>query len=204
MQWLYWPFWSDHERRLRAGWRIFIHFGLWVYGPAILHDTVGRWFLLVLGDLSPGWDRFATRVSMSFLTLVAVLVGTWLAARFLDHRPFAALGFRLNRDWWADMGFGMVLGAALMTFIFLVEYGAGWVTIQTEFSVTLADVPFGIAILGPIAIFIVIGITEEILSRGYQLRNLAEGLNFSHGGCARSYRVGLADFFVAIWPAPRI
>ena len=65
-----------------------------------------------------------------------------------------------------------------MTFVFLVEYSAGWIDVRTLFSVGLRDVPFVIAIIGPLAVFIVVGITEEILSRGYQLRNLAEGLNF--------------------------
>ena len=37
--------------------------------------------------------------------------------------------------------------------------------------------PFAIAILGPVTVFLVVGITEELLARGYQLRNLSEGFN---------------------------
>jgi membrane protease YdiL (CAAX protease family) len=90
----------------------------------------------------------------------------------------------MDRWWWGDLGFGLALGALLMTFIFLVEYIAGWIQVRETFAVGLADTPFAVAILGPLIVFVVVGITEEMLSRGYQLRNLSEGLNFPYWGPA--------------------
>jgi membrane protease YdiL (CAAX protease family) len=71
----------------------------------------------------------------------------------------------------------MILGALLMTVVFLVELGLGWVEVTGAFE-THGGAPFVISILFPAATFICIGISEELVSRGYQLTNAAEGLNY--------------------------
>jgi membrane protease YdiL (CAAX protease family) len=101
-----------------------------------------------------------------------------LATRFLDKRPFSDTGIHVKRDWWIDLGFGLLLGALLMTFIFLVELAAGWITISEVFHTTEVGQPFSVAILPPIFLFLVVGFTEELVFRGYLLPNLAEGFNF--------------------------
>jgi membrane protease YdiL (CAAX protease family) len=108
---------------------------------------------------------------------VGAILTVWLAGRFLDRRPFSAFGFRLGAGWWLDLLFGMVLGALLMTAVFLVELGLGWVEITGSFE-TQGGAPFVISILFPVATFVCIGISEELVSRGYQLKNAAEGLNY--------------------------
>ena len=50
------------------------------------------------------------------------MVGSvYLAGRLLDRRWFREFGFRFDRDWWTDLGFGLGLGAVLMTGVFVVE-----------------------------------------------------------------------------------
>jgi membrane protease YdiL (CAAX protease family) len=110
--------------------------------------------------------------------LVAMLASVWLAGRILDRRRFDAFGFHLGKDWWIDLGFGLLLGAMLMFLIFLVELAAGWVTITGTFATSNTDIPFILAILGPLLVFLAVGIYEETFSRGYQLHNLAEGFNW--------------------------
>jgi membrane protease YdiL (CAAX protease family) len=114
----------------------------------------------------------------SFGILIAILLSVWLAGRILDRRPFANFGFRLGKDWWIDLGFGLFLGAFLMLLIFLIELVAGWVTVTGTLMTTDPDVPFILAILGPLLVFVAVGIYEETFSRGYQLHNLAEGFNW--------------------------
>ena len=63
------------------------------------------------------------------IPLLATLVSLWISGRFIDRRPFAGFGFHLNRRWWADLDFGLLLGAVLVVGIFLVEYALGWVTV---------------------------------------------------------------------------
>jgi membrane protease YdiL (CAAX protease family) len=63
-----------------------------------------------------------------------------------------------------------------MTGIFLVQLAAGWATVTGSFA-GADGVAFLPAILAPAALFVSVGFYEELVSRGYQLTNLAEGLN---------------------------
>ncbi len=110
--------------------------------------------------------------------LVAVLLSVWLAGRLLDRRRFADFGLRFGRNWWIDFGFGLLLGALLMLAVFLIELAAGWVTVKGTLVTDNPNVPFAAAILPPLLLFLAVGFYEELFSRGYQLRNMAEGLNW--------------------------
>jgi membrane protease YdiL (CAAX protease family) len=112
-----------------------------------------------------------------FVSLV-VLVGMWITAHLLDRRPFADYGFHLDRVWWIDLGFGLALGALLMVGIFLAEWAAGWVTITATLQTAHSSLSFILAFLQPLALYLAVGIYEELISRGYLLQNLAEGFNW--------------------------
>lgn len=170
-------FWNADEARLRAGWRIVLYTWLWIFAPAAVGRLVGAWLALPLMSVFPTVAGIAPHAVTVLLRLVVILVVTWLAARLLDRRPLAGFGLRINRSWWLDFGFGLTLGGLLMAFIFVVEWLAGWVAVTGVLRVTLPGLSFGTAILGALLLFVVVGITEELLARGYHLRNLAEGLN---------------------------
>lgn len=162
------PFWNRDERRVRALWRILLHGLGFILLSVFLTSLVFR-----LSAYLP--DSLIGLLTEAAILLSSLLI-LWLAGKLLDRRPFADYGFHLNRQWWLDLGFGLFLGAFLMAVIFLVELGAGWVSV-TE---TLLSRPASIlpALLPPLATFIQVGISEEILSRGYHLRNMAEGFHW--------------------------
>jgi phosphoglycolate phosphatase-like HAD superfamily hydrolase/membrane protease YdiL (CAAX protease family) len=129
-----------------------------------------------LGDLFQAGSPGLTLLSY-LATAVSAFFSVWVSGKFFDHRPFREFGFGLDHSWWADFGFGLLLGAILMTAIFLIEYGLGWVTISGYFTSTPPRLPFSLALLIPLLIFILVGSYEELIFRGYQLTNLAEGMN---------------------------
>jgi membrane protease YdiL (CAAX protease family) len=106
--------------------------------------------------------------------LLAFVISIWIAARFLDRRPLADFGLRLDAVWWCDLGFGLFLGAFLMLLIFLVELAFGWITITDTFYVADGGA-FGPAILVFLVRFLAVGIYEEMFSRGYHMTNFAQG-----------------------------
>lgn len=109
--------------------------------------------------------------------LLGVASSVWLAGRLLDRRSFEDFGFRLSFGWVLDLLFGMVLGALLITGVFLVELVLGWVRVSGAFQSYGTGAPFAASMLLPVATFLCVGFSEETLFRGYQLKNAAEGLN---------------------------
>ncbi len=166
-------FWNEQEGRLRAGLRVCLFFGMWGFGPALLHLLLGEWVRASVGARG----QWLADIYLDLLRLAAVLLAALVAARWIDRRPLADWGFHMNRRWWRDLLFGMALGAGLMAAIFVVEWWYGWVTI-TGFWSAPSGTPFFAAILAPLVLAAVVAVAEELLARGNQLLNLAEGLRF--------------------------
>jgi membrane protease YdiL (CAAX protease family) len=110
------------------------------------------------------------------IVVLVLLIGVflWMAARWLDRRSIVDYGFRLSRAWWLDLGFGLALGAFLVAGIYAPTLAIGWVKV-TDTLVSPPGQPFTGAILADV---VVVGIAcwEEIVFRGYLIKNLAEGL----------------------------
>ena len=102
--------------------------------------------------------------------------GTLVAAVAVDRRTVADLGFGVDRDWWLDLAFGLALGAGLMSGVFLVALGAAWIRVTGTF-VADASGGFGVNFLFLVALFVAVGVVEELLLRGWLLTNLAEGFD---------------------------
>jgi uncharacterized protein len=178
-------FLEEGTGRLRALWRLLFQY--WAYRvavPLLVNLLAIAWLLVGSGreigaslDASNLYGSPALPLVSGIAALIGVLLSVWLAGRFLDRRPFADFGFHLGGGWWLDLCFGMALGALLMSAIFLVELGFGWITVTGVLQALVPGTPFALAILIPAALFLCVGVYEELLFRGYQLRNAAEGLN---------------------------
>lgn len=163
-------FWNYEQSRLRALWRLLVH--------GVVMIVFGAVFFLLVAPITgaPEGEVVGTgdMIVFSVVSLLTVLASMWFMARLLDRRGFRDFGFHLDRTWWLDLAFGLVLGALLMTTIFLAELAAGWVVVLDSFDPGKSGHPFAVAILMPLALFVCVGLYEEALSRGYHLRNLAE------------------------------
>lgn len=177
--------WNDHEGRVRALWRLIIHAVAMVVGwylLAVLAVSVG----LAGGEGGLGLDNM-------LIATFAVLGATYLTATQLDRRRFAELGLALDRRWWLDAGVGVVIGVALMSAIFAIELGAGWVAIRAYATGVGAGQSFALGLSAALLMFVCVAFYEELVSRGYHLRNMAEGLAGIGAGPAGRYLVaGLA------------
>ncbi len=181
------PFFERGTGRFRALWRLVFQYGVYRLAvPLFANLLLTAWLYLLSGaeGASDGLDTslLAGSPVLPLIGSVAGLAGAvlsvWLAVRFLDRRPFRDLGFRLDRGWWLDFLFGLALGALLITTIFLVESGLGWISVAGTFEAAGTGAPFALSLLLPGAAFVCVGFYEETVSRGYQLRNAAEGLNY--------------------------
>lgn len=163
------PFWNSQEGRVRSLWRL-------------LPMALVFFFFLVIRSVIIGITDVAPQQGMlivgHLMMLVATIISIVIAGLVLDRRRFIDFGLHLNKNWWLDLGFGLALGALLMAGIFMTEWIAGWITITGAFVPHQPEQSFILGILVPLAVFLCVGIQEEMVSRGYLLRNMAEGLNF--------------------------
>lgn len=180
-------FWNRTENRLRAFWRIGLHTnlvllftGLIILLLLLILFVIGNLF----GTMPDGMGLFqllelpwVITVLTPAATFAGILLATYLAGRWIDRRKFQKFGLNNNKTWWADLGFGLALGALLMGVIFLVGWLSGNVMITGFFHSTSEDIHFLTGFLQALLLFLFVGIYEEILSRGYHLVNLAEGFN---------------------------
>jgi membrane protease YdiL (CAAX protease family) len=161
---------SSEERRLRALWRIL--------GQLVLLFVFGFLFAIALGWLLflnlPEQVNFLIQQVIAFF---AITLSVYLARRFLDRRSFSSLGLVWGPQALQDLLMGFVLSALIMGLIFLTLWIAGWLDIE-GFAWQTQPISTILANMALILLtFILVGWSEELFSRGYQLQNISDGLN---------------------------
>lgn len=175
-------FFSPDEPRLRAGWRLLIQTALMFVFGTILGIIAA---LLGILDLSP------LSISGRVLDLLGITLSIYVARRWLDRRSFASLGLKIDHQTLLDILAGTGITFIQMGFIYIVMQRLGWLTFEGfawEFD------PINIVITGALTmfvIFVLVGWTEELLSRGYHLQTIASGTNLFWGVVISSAVFGL-------------
>jgi len=154
------------ENRLRSGWRLLLHFLLLMF---LIVFTLP--LLLGLSSASP---VLAFLADDFLISAIAITLSIYIARRVWDKRSFVSLGVRLDDAATRDLLFGIGMPALLMALVFVVQWALGWLQFE-GFAWQLGRLD--LASIGYWAFaFILVGWYEELLSRGYWLQNLAEGL----------------------------
>lgn len=108
-------------------------------------------------------------VIMSFFTLLGTLLVIWVFIKYVDKEKFIKLGFqtknRLN-----EFTIGIGIGAIIMTTGYLLLLFLG----EIKFQKVIFDFK---EIIISILLFIIVAVTEEVLFRGYILKNLMISFN---------------------------
>ncbi len=158
----------EQPRRLRTGWRLAVHSGL---------------FVLLLVLLSP-WGVLAAQavgapmLGSVFVEATAITLATWAARRWLDRRTFVTLGLHFNRRAWQDFLAGTGIAALTQTALLGALAAAGaatphWAAFQWD------DAARGLA--AALVLWLLVGWSEELWMRGYWLQNLAESAGLKWG-----------------------
>ena len=164
-------FWNKEESRLRAIYRILIQATIFFILMKGLAALVG------VPDEITAYLSLGTILILSGIRLFRVLISVWLTGKWIDRRPFSDFGLQINKKWWGELGFGLVLGIIMISLIFLVELAAGWITITDTFFSVRSSGSFFMTFIVYLVLFACVGFSEELMYRGYFLTNLAEGFN---------------------------
>jgi membrane protease YdiL (CAAX protease family) len=174
-------------RELRAGWRLSL-FCVLVFAIGYVARTgIDRLPLPEYGGLHP----VALIVDDAFLLVVA-LIATGIMAR-LEHRSFAAYGLPRIRElfgrlFWTGTVWGLVMPSAVILLIFI---GGGYRV--HGLNVAGAELPkfAGLWLFANL----LIGLSEEILFRGYFLYTLADGIGFWPAAIIESLGFGALHYY---------
>ena len=178
---LRWPFWNDAERRPRALWRI---------AGFMLVAALVTALLSLAGAPRGGLDGSAGALVFAVRAVFTTTIAAVVAVRLLGRHPVRRLGIVPVPGFWGDLAFGLFLGAALMTLIFGFEYAMGWVRVEGFAYVQDPARSFPVLLAGMLFVSLCVGYYEELVSRGYLLREVAEGCAGRRVGPAAALVVG--------------
>ena len=157
---------NDKEQRLRAGWRLLIQFIL---------------MFLFVGFGIMGVQQILADPLMVYTTIpqfLGIILSVWFAAKLLDKRSFFDYGINFNKEWLKDFFTGCLIAAISISTIFIIQWSLGWITIVEYGWETELETPFFTGIISFFIAMLMVGFHEELLSRGYQLLNITEGLTY--------------------------
>jgi membrane protease YdiL (CAAX protease family) len=156
---------------------------LWrLLGQLLLLLVLTLLFAILLGgllflNLSPE----ANLLVQQAIAACAVTVSVFLARRRLDRRSIRSLGLVWDHLAVQDLLVGVALPGLMMGLVFLVEWGLGWINLEGVAWQTKSPGQIILSLLLLLGMFVLVGWSEELFSRGYFLQNLADGLNLFWG-----------------------
>jgi membrane protease YdiL (CAAX protease family) len=157
--------------RLRSGWRVLVFVCAFIAALLLLVTVLQIIYLafLALGPQllpSPFVSQMIYRISL----LTAALGAGYLCARWLEALPWRSLGLTLHQVWFRDLVFGSVIGfVSLALAVGIAAAGNG-----LEFKINDASaLSLGRSMFGSVVIFMIAGLAEEAIFRGYPLQTLA-------------------------------
>ena len=178
---------SSDERHLRAFWRLLGQGALLFVCLAVFGIPFG-----ILYTLMPGSTPDAILILGQLVELFAITLSVYLARKYFDRRTFVSLGLNWGSRALRDVIVGILITAVLMALVYLIETAAGWLTVDSFAWQTqpLSQVIF--SIISILFTYLIVGWSEELLSRGYWLQNISAGLNLFWGVLFSSFLFALA------------
>lgn len=106
---------------------------------------------------------------MSFFSLIGTLLLIWIFMKYLDKEKFTNLGFDTKNRLY-EFIIGIIIGAIIMTIAYLLLLFLG----EINFQSVIFDFK---EIIISILIFTIVSVMEEVVFRGYILKNLMISFN---------------------------
>lgn len=128
--------------------------------------------------------RSSSLISISWVASLLISLGCFVAAflvvKGMDKRPISSIGLEVSKVWWIEFGLGILIAFLAQTIIFSIEYGFSWLEI-TGYGWQRAGIEmWGWSAFTYLMTMLSVGFYEELLFRGYPIRNLAEGFTIEY------------------------
>ena len=169
-------------------------------------QTLGVVILLIAGydlsKMSSGKIDLNTMIILEYSMIFFMVILLWLFMKFIDKQPFIQIGLQ-TKGRLKEFNYGIFLGFIIMGAAFLFLFSINEI-VFVDFSFNPNKVLLSIVLFTGVSVF------EEVVFRGYMLKNLLESFNpylalfissifFSliHGSNPNVTTLGLCNIFLA-------
>lgn len=160
------------EARLRTGWRLLAHFLIFVLLISLFSVVFG-----MLAYFQPVNNSGTLLFASNLINFLAITLSVYIARGYFDRSSLSDLGLRWNIQAARELSLGIAIAAVMMSGIFVALWLSGMLTIQSfAWQTTDWGTVFS-RLFDYLFIFILVGWNEELLTRGYWLQNLEQGIN---------------------------
>jgi membrane protease YdiL (CAAX protease family) len=126
------------------------------------------------------------------ITLAAAIGASFVMTRFVNKKPFDAIGLSLHQNTFREFGIGCLLGFLMISGVFVVELMAGYIHVQWRgYSVLECTGVLGLSLV----LFAVAAFAEELLFRGYAFQTLLQWITFLPAMLVFSLLFAYAHYF---------
>jgi len=153
---------TDAQSHVRSGWKAFLFF--LSYGAFTLVLALPCFVIMAVLQKQPQPHMESVE---PFLGATAALAVSLWAVR-IEERSFQSLGFVLQGRWFREFGLGTLLGGMLITLVALLLRLQGGFHWASNPAGSLKGIAIGFLL------FVVVGVHEETVFRGYPFQRLME------------------------------
>jgi uncharacterized protein len=156
---------------LRAGWSILLFIGMFAACTYTVHVVVTKFHHPAAHAVKTSEDSIKSSIINEAVVFLVVLLVTWIMSR-IERRPNSTYGLGGTRKL-ANFCAGLVWGVVCLSLLVLVLWKKGFLVIDHRLLFG-SDIPrYGaLWLIG----FLMVGLLEEYLTRGYLQYTLARGL----------------------------
>ncbi len=147
---------------IRSGWRVLMFLFLSFVFLSVL--------VAPILSLLPG-SEFLPQLML----VLSLCAATFIMTRFVNKKPFGAVGLSLHSSTFRELGTGLMLGLVMMSSIYVVEMLCGYVALSWRGLPVWSAVW---VICSSLALFGISALGEEIAFRGYFFQTLIQGITF--------------------------
>lgn len=151
----------SEDGRLRAGIRLLLQLVLglllMVLAQLLVYGTGNRNLIIAAGGL-------------------AMVLSIYISALAFDKRPLSEFGLGLNKEWFIQAGAGVLMAFVVISLLAVIQWGAGWMVFAGYGWNRVSTGMYAVGLGGYVLTMAVVGFYEELWTRGYQVRNLVEGV----------------------------
>src|SRR6056297_829579 len=154
--------------------RILLFILMYLIGSGLIQLFFGFLFMIIRGlsfqELqemnSSSRENFSLIIFSQFMSLIAAALSIWVFRKLIDRKSILSLGFNIKGRF-KDIIAGFLLGFILQ--------GLGFIILYLSNQLTVTEIAFNAnAFFGSLVLFIIVGVVEESVMRGYILCNLMD------------------------------